>query len=75
MPDKPVLLAAYQRWAEENHETALSARTFNARIAELPGVNGDGKSNSVRYWRGIGLSAAADRSPRGAEGVHPLRRP
>jgi len=49
---KPTLLSAYRRWCEETGETALSSRTFNTRISELPGLR-SGKSMNTRIWYGI----------------------
>ena len=67
---KPELLGAYRKWATDSNEDPLSGKTFNARVAELPGVT-DGKSNGVRIWRGIGIRDARDAQESFSETVPP----
>ncbi len=48
------LYAGYCQWCEDNGEHPIPKRTFGQRLAER-GFH-DGKSGSVRLWRGLSLS-------------------
>lgn len=56
---KAELLAAYGRWAVENQEQALDAKSFNTHIASLPGIENH-RTRDARYWRGIRLRPSGD---------------
>ncbi len=55
---KPELYKEFKTWAEDNGEPALTKHEFNARIAQIPGVDGDVRTGKARLWRGIGLRTA-----------------
>ena len=54
------LYAAYIKWCEDGRETPLTQRDFGSAMSErgfLPK-----KSNSINWWRGIGLPDPSDSS-------------
>ncbi len=54
---KGELYEEFQKWCEANREAAMAKRNFIARVDRLAGVT-DGKVNSNRGWRGIGILGA-----------------
>src|SRR5205823_12112698 len=55
---KPELYKTFKAWAEENGEPSLTKHDFNARIAQVPGVDGETRTGKARMWRGIALRTA-----------------
>lgn len=64
---KSELRRQYETWCKDNNTDPVSQRTFRTRLIEK-GVT-DGKSGSVRYWKGITLNSIV---PDGTENVPDL---
>jgi len=64
---KADLKSEYERWCNDNNIDSVSPRTFRSRLIEK-GIT-DGKSGSIRYWKGITLKILV---PNGTENVPDL---
>jgi putative DNA primase/helicase len=69
---KGELFKAYERWAQENKEHAVSARTFGTHVQEVDGVR-QGKSGNVRFWTGIQVRDTRDTSDAVSNNSSPAR--
>jgi len=61
---KSELKEEYHKWCQDNSVEPVTQRTFKSRLIER-GI-GEGKSGSIRYWKGITLRSLV---PDGAENV------
>lgn len=64
---KSDLRKAYEKWCEEEGETAKSAKAVCQKLLTMPGI-GDGRTGKHRYFTGVGLYADEDSEDQGETG-------